>query len=143
MNKKILIKAIIMGAGWPLAVFLVCALLDIATQESRAALYVMFAEGIVLFVLPILMLKRERKLSEEKLPLWTVPVYLAAYALITVLLHYLIEVVADTSVFFSKDVYMGGLGLVLMLMILTGGFIWAVVFRLGAAVVGLIRGKRQ
>ncbi len=142
MKKKILKNALIMGTLWPLAIYLVCAFLDVAFQESKAALAVMAAEAVALFLLPIFMFRAEKKISDGKPPLWTAPVYLTAYALITVLLYFLLYM-GDTSVFFSRDVYLGGIGFAFMLMILTAGFVWAVVFRLAAATVRALRGKKN
>ena len=137
MKVKVLVKSFLMGIICPLIIYLAAAGFDVITQESNASLYVMFIEGLLLFVLPFFFLSREKELDRQFSTKLTAPAYLFGYAVITLAIIYITDLIDMDKLFGHK--FLGGIGLVIMYMILAGGCIWAVVFRLGAAVVRLIK----
>jgi hypothetical protein len=141
MKAKVLVKSLLMGAICPAAIYLAAAVLDVITQESRAALFVMFIEGVLLFLLPVFFLRREKELNEQFPTKLTAPAYLLAYAVITLVMIYITDSVDMEKLFHGR--YLGGIGLVFMYTILIGGFVWAVVFRVGALIVRALRSSRE
>lgn len=137
MKGKVLAKSFLMGIICPLIIYLAAAAFDVITQESNASLYVMFIEGLLLLLLPVFFLSREKELERQFSTKLTAPAYLFGYAVITLAIIYITDLIDMEKLFGHK--FLGGIGLVFMYMILAGGCIWAVVFRLGAAVVRLIK----
>ena len=137
MKGKVLAKALLMGILFPLAVYLMAGALDIITQESNAAFYVMVIEGLLLFALPIFFLSREKSLNEQFPTKLIAPAYLLGYGILVPIMLYVTDSLDMDKLFGHK--FLGGIGLTIMLIILACGFCWAVVFRTGAAIVRLIK----
>lgn len=141
MKCKVLVRALLMGIICPAVIYLAAAAFDVITQESKAALYIMLIEGVLLLLLPVFFLWREKVLDRQFSTKLTAPAYLLGYAVITLVAVYITDS-ADMEKLFGHK-YLGGIGLVFMYMILAAGLGWAVLFRIGAAVVSLIKKKRN
>ena len=138
MKKKVLARSFIMGLICPLLIYLAAGTLDVIMQESNLVFYVMFAMGLLLFLLPVYFLMKEKKLNEKAASKLTAPAYLLGYAVTAVTLLYLVNDTIDMSKLFGHK-FLGGIGLTIMLIILACGFGWAVLFRIGAAIVRSIK----
>lgn len=141
MKAKVLVKSLLLGVACPAVIYLAAAALDVITQESRAALYVMLIEAVLLFLLPIFFLRREKKLNKQFTTKLIPPAYLLGYGIITLVLIYFTDGVDMERLFHGR--YLGGIGLVFMYIILIGGLIWAVIFRIGALIVRALRSSRK
>ena len=137
MKGKVLVKSLLMGAVCPAVIYLAAAVFDVITQESRAALSVMLIEGVLMFLLPVFFLRRENELNKQCPSKLIAPAYLLGYAVITLVLIYITDSVDMEKLFHGR--YLGGIGLFFMYMILIGGFVWAVVFRIGALIVRAVK----
>ena len=138
MKSAVLAKSFLMGAVCPLIVYFVQAAIDIITQES-AAIFLMFVEGGVLLALPVFFLRKEKELYEKFPTKWIAPVCLSGYAVITFAAALVVDSIDIYELFEHR--FMGGIGLILLWYIMAGGFIWAVLFRIGALIVKVIKSK--
>ena len=137
MKKKVIFKSLLMGICVPGGIYLAAGALDIITQESSFMLWVMFFTGIILFLLPMFFLSREKKLNLQAPTKLAAPAYLLGYAAVTAALLYIVDAIDTEKVFHHR--YLGGIGLTILLIILTLGLGWAVLFRVITAIVRLIR----
>ena len=137
MKGRVLIRSFLMGVICPAVIYLAAGALDVITQESNLMFAVMVLMGAVLLVLPAYFLDREKKLNEQFPTKLTAPAYLLGYGIMVPVMLYIVDSL-DTEKLFGHR-FLGGIGLTILLMILAGGFVWAVVFRIGAAIVSLIK----
>ena len=109
--------------------------LDWLFGESNAMLAVMIIFGLVLFFLPIFALALENRMKEELSAKKFLLTYFGGYGVTAALGSAVIcGGIIDLDKLFP-DEFMGGIIMLVLLVILLGGLIWAAVFRITAAIV--------
>lgn len=141
MKGKVLVKSLLMGMICPAIIYIAAAVFDVITQESNASLVVMFIEGVLLLILPVFFLIREKELEQQFPTKLTAPVYLFGYAVITLVMIYITDSLDMDKLFAHK--FLGGIGLVIMYIILAGGFVWALLFRTGVLIAKCISSAQE
>lgn len=137
MKGRILIRSFLTGVICPMVVYLAAGALDVITKESNLMFAVMFVMSAVLLALPAYFLYREKKLNEQFPTKLTAPAYLLGYGILVPVMLYVTDSIEMEKLFGHR--FLGGIGLTIMLIILACGFCWAVLFRIGAAIVSLIK----
>ncbi|MBP3249678.1 MAG: hypothetical protein J6M48_04890 [Ruminococcus sp.] len=109
--------------------------LDWLFDESNAMLPVMIIFGLVLFFLPIFALVLESRMKEELSAKQFLLAYFGGYGVTAAIGSVMIYGgIIDLDKLFP-DEFMGGIGMLFLLLILLGGLVWAAVFRITAAIV--------
>ena len=132
MKSVVMAKSYLMGTVCPLVIFLIAGVLDYVTNEGNLMFTVMIVEGVILLMLPVFFGYREDKLKSECPTKWIAPMYLAGYAVITLLAVIAINTI-DMSKLFPHQ-FLGGIGLFMVWIVMAGGFVWALIFRIGALI---------
>ena len=104
--------------------------LDWLFDESNAMLPVMIIFGLVLFFLPIFALVLESRMKEELSAKKFLLACFGGYGVTAVICGGII----DLDKLFP-DEFLGGIIMLVLLVILLGGLVWAAVFRITAAIV--------
>ena len=109
--------------------------LDWLFDESNAMLPVMIIFGLVLFFLPIFAFVLENRMKEELSAKKFLMAYFGGYGVTAALGS---AVICGGIIDFDKlfpDEFLGGIIMLVLLVILLGGLVWAAVFRITAAIV--------
>lgn len=141
MKSGILARAFLTGTIYPLVIFLIAGVIDYITNESNVMFTVMLVEGIILLVLPVLFLSKEEKLNSEYYTKLTAPMYLTGYGVITLFVGIAINTMDMGKLFPTQ--FLGGIGLFMVWIVMAGGFVWAVLFRVGALVAKCISSAKE
>ena len=104
--------------------------LDWLFDESNAMLPVMIIFGLLLFFLPIFALVLENRMKEELSAKKILLACFGGYGVTAVICGGII----DLDKLFP-DEFLGGIIMLVLLVILLGGLVWAAVFRITAAIV--------
>ena len=109
--------------------------LDWLFDESNAMLPVMIIFGLVLFFLPIFALVLENRMKEELSAKKFLLAYFGGYAATAAIGSVIIYGgIIDLDKLFP-DEFMGGIVMLVLLLILLGGLVWAAFVRITAAIV--------
>ena len=81
----------------------------------------------------------EKKLDSQCPTKWIPPMYLIAYAVITLVMLIVLSSLDMTKLFGHQ--FLGGIGLMFMWFVMVGGCIWAILFRIGALIVRAIKNQ--
>lgn len=134
-----------MGYFIPLSIFLIFDLIDILCEEY-GVMGLLVLEGIALFILPIIMLGKEKNTPKGTALKRSSVMFLCGYAaaaLTALIIQMIIEDI-DLADKLFPGVFLRGIGFTLICMVLVGGFIWAVIFRVSAAIIRrLLRNKKH
>ena len=134
-----------MGYFIPLSIFLIFDLIDILCEEY-GVMGLLVLEGIALFILPIIMIGKEKNTPKGTALKRSSVMFLCGYAaaaLTALIIQMIIEDI-DLADKLFPGVFLRGIGFTLICMVLVGGFIWAVIFRISAAIIRrLLRNKND
>ncbi|MCR4795556.1 MULTISPECIES: hypothetical protein [Ruminococcus] len=133
-----------MGLCIPLAIFLTFDLLDILTREYLVWGLWIF-EAALLFILPIRILREEKRIPVKAPMKLSSVMFLCGYAaavIAALIIQATIENV-DLAEKLLPHGFLSGIGLTVICMILAGGFFWAVIFRVAVAIARFSRGARK
>ncbi len=134
-----------MGYFIPLSIFLIFDLIDILCEEY-GVMGLLVLEGIALFILPIIMLGKEKNTPKGTALKRSSVMFLCGYAaaaLTALIIQMIIEDI-DLADKLFPGVFLRGIGFTLICMVLVGGFFWAVIFRVSAAIIRrLLRNKKH
>ncbi|HOO05283.1 MAG TPA: hypothetical protein PLY43_01410 [Ruminococcus sp.] len=109
--------------------------LDWLFGESNAMMPVMIIFGLVLFFLPIFALVLESRMKEELSAKQFLLAYFGGYSVTAALGSAVIcGGIIDLDKLFPHE-FLGGIIMLVLLVILLGGLVWAAVFRITAAIV--------
>lgn len=133
-----------MGYFIPLSIFLIFDLIDILLEEY-GVIGLVVLEGIALFILPIMMLGKEKNTPKGTALKRSSVMFLCGYAAaaLTVLIIQMIIEDIDLADKLFPGGFLRGIGFALVCMVLVGGFIWAVIFRAAAAIVHWARRSKN
>lgn len=124
-----------MGYFIPLSIFLIFDLIDILLEEY-GVIGLVVLEGIALFILPIIMLGKEKNTSKGTALKRSSVMFLCGYAAATLtalIIQMIIEDIDLADKLFPGG-FLRGIGFALVCMVLVGGFFWAVLFRVSVAI---------
>ena len=124
-----------MGYFIPLSIFLIFDLIDILLEEY-GVIGLVVLEGIALFILPIIMLGKEKNTPKGTALKRSSVMFLCGYAAATLtalIIQMIIEDIDLADKLFQGG-FLRGIGFALVCMVLVGGFFWAVLFRVSVAI---------
>ena len=133
-----------MGYFIPLSIFLIFDFIDILCKEY-GVMGLVVLEGIALFILPIIMLGKEKNTPKGRKLKRSSVMFLCGYAaaaLTALIIQMIIEDI-DLADKLFPGVFLRGIGFTLICMVLVGGFVWAVIFRAAAAIVRWARRNKN
>lgn len=133
-----------MGYFIPLSIFLISDLIDIICKEYGVMGFLVL-EGTALFILPIIMLGKEKNTPKGKALKRSSVMFLIGYAAAAITALIIQMMIEDTDLAdkLFPGVFLRGIGFTLICMVLVGGFLWAVIFRITAAIVRLLRSRKN
>lgn len=121
---------------FPGIIYLAAGAIDVITKED-IYMVLIFLEGLCLLVLPIFFHDREEKLKKQFPTKLIAPAYLIGYAVIVPVLVFITDSLDMYKLF--GHYFLAGISLTIMLIILAGGFVWAVVIRVITAIVNAVK----